>query len=139
MKANGSKEVNTIRTITNQTIATRKQIITQKGYLNITLQMAPKFSLTSEVVFPEIEVKKIDKRATKASLKKVNLDNNPSNQVAIKVFIELRGSSILSDILSDNFTKLPIHQINECNKNVRKRGNIIKANIILDDLRLFAE
>jgi len=138
MIANGSNEVNAIRAITNQTIATRKQVIDQKDYLNITQQMSQKISFTSEGVFAETEIRKRDKRVTKADLRKGDIENDPPDQAAINVFIELRGSSTWEDVLSDIFPKLPIRQINERIKNVRKRGNIIKANIILDDLKLFA-
>ncbi|MDO6605204.1 S8 family serine peptidase [Arenibacter palladensis] len=138
MMANGSNEVNAIRAITNQTIAIRKQVIDQKDYLNLTQQMTQKVSLAPEVTFLEPEVKKRDKRVKKASLKKGDIENDPPDQVAINVFMELRGSSTWDDVLMDIFPKLPIRHINKRIKNVRKRGNIIKANIILDDLKLLA-
>jgi len=138
MIANGSNEVNAIRAITNQCIATRKQVIEPRDYLNITQQMTQKFSLASEAAFPPAEIKKKDKRVTKASLKKGDIETDPPNQAATNVFIELRGSSTWEDVLLDIFPKLPIDKINQRIKNVRKSGNIVKANIILDDLKLLA-
>ena len=138
MIANGSNEVNAIRAITNQCIATSRPVINQRAYLSITNQMTQKFSLAPETSYQEPVHEKKKPRAKMSNLKKGDIENDPPNQVETNVFIELKASSTWEDVLSDLFPKLPIRNINERFKNVRQCDNIIKANVVLDDLRLLA-
>ena len=138
MIANGSNEVNAIRSVSNQCIATRDQVLDQEEFFNITNQVAQKFSLTSETDTLELVFKSQKKKTKKENLKKGSIDADPPNLVEANVFIELRASSTWNDVLSELFPKKKKSVLNKRIKNVRSCGKIIKAAVVLDDLKILA-
>lgn len=138
MIANGSNKVNAIRSITNQCIATRDQVLDQEDFFNITNQVAQKFSLTSEPEEFEEVFKKPQKKATKASLKKGDINEDPPDLVEANVYIELRASSSWDQVLQELFPKIKKSTLNRRIKNVRHCGKMVKATVILDDLKYLA-
>ncbi|WP_394970361.1 S8 family serine peptidase [uncultured Croceitalea sp.] len=136
MIANGSNEVNAIRSITNPCIATNKRILDQKQLMSATYQMAQKISLTSESeIFKEAYVLSREK-SVKASLRKGNIEDNPPNSIEANIYIELRASSLWKDVINDPALHIKDKTFKTQVRNVRQCGKVVKATIVLDYLKI---
>ncbi len=137
MIANGGNEVNAIRSITNQCIATSETVIDQDTFFNITNLVAQNISLASDLDFVQAVHEKPQKRVKKADLKKGSLKEDPPNLVEANVYIELRASGSWDDVITDLKNSSDSGVVNRI-KNIRHCGKIVKATVILDDLQLIA-
>ncbi len=137
MIANGGNEVNAIRSITNQCIATSETVIDSSTFSNITNLVAQKISLTSDLDFVQEIHEKPKGKVKKSALKKGSLDEDPPTRVEANVYIELRASSSWADVIKDLKNSNDSSVINRI-KNIRHCGKIVKANVILDDLQLIS-
>lgn len=138
MIANGSNEVNAIRSISNQCIATTGPVLKQQEFSDITQRVVQKFSLLPETDTIESSIKLHKKKTTKASLKKGSINEDPPTLVEANVFIELRTGSSWKNVLEELFPNTKKNVPSNHIKNVRSCGNIIKATVILDDLKKLA-
>lgn len=138
MIANGSNEVNAIRSITNQCIAVSDTILEPVAYKNVTNQMAQNISLAAETdIFADELASKV-KEPTKAQLKKGNIDDNPPSSIEANVYIELKSSSSWKDVINDLKKNNQKGDFKNQVSNVRQSGNTVKATIVLDYLDILA-
>nr|WP_288934798.1 S8 family serine peptidase [uncultured Allomuricauda sp.] len=139
MMANGSNEVNAIRSITNQCITTSSKILAKEELKSATFQMAQKISLATDMDFLERGLETSIKKPTKVSLKKGNIEENPPNAIEANVYIELRASSSWADVVNDPALKNVDGSFKRHVKNVRQCGKIVKATIVLNYLKTLAK
>ena len=138
MIANGSNEVNAIRSISNKCIATSNVALETETFKNVANQMAYQYTDSEGIkdVYPLI--KSLKKKSFKKNLKKKSLKQDPPNLVLANVFIELRLGSSFDDVLSEVYPKVKKSEINKRIKNVRTCANLIKATVIIDDIKNLA-
>lgn len=138
MIANGDNTVNAIRSISNPCIATTAPVLKPMEFSNITNHVVQKYSLDMEMDDGDLPLKIQKTKAKKASLKKGSIDEDPPTLVEANVFIQLRDGSTWKNVLDEIFPKMTKANANKRIKNIRRRDNIIKATVILDDLKVLA-
>ncbi|PIB39222.1 S8 family serine peptidase [Maribacter sp. 4G9] len=138
MIANGSNEVNAIRSISNQCIATTAPVLKPQEFSDITQQVVQKYALGQETESRDAETKIRKKKTKKAALKKGSITEDPPTLVEANVFMELREGSSWTDVVEELFPKIGKKELRQRIRNVRSCGRIIKATVILDDLKVLA-
>ncbi|MCF6348504.1 MAG: S8 family serine peptidase [Flavobacteriaceae bacterium] len=139
MIANGSNEVNAIRSISNKCIATSNVVLEAEAFKNITNQMSYQYAVSDGIEELHPLIKSPKKKVSKKVLKKKSLKQDPPNLVLANVFIELRTGSSWKDVLSEVYPKDKKTVINKRIKNVRVCANLIKATVIIDDIKNLAK
>lgn len=139
MIANGSNEVNAIRSISNKCIATSNVVLESETFKNITNQMSYQYAVSDGIEELHQLIKSPKKKVSKKVLKKKSLKQDPPNLVLANVFIELRMGSSWKDVLSEVYPNDKKTVINKRIKNVRVCANLIKATVIIDDIKNLAK
>ncbi len=138
MIANGSNEVNAIRSISNKCIATSNVILEAEAFKNITTQMSYQYAISDDIEELHPLVKAPKKKVSKKNLKKKSLIQDPPNLVLANVFLELRLGSSWKDVLAEVYPNAKKAAIDKRITNIRNCGNLIKATVIIDDIKNLA-
>lgn len=138
MIMNGSNEVNTIRALSNPTIAVRKMEIPRSDLLKINNQLTFEQSDLmegynfKELVLPAATMKAKKKKKPDYAKKKRRID--PPKEILLNVFIKLKTGQTYLDVLKEIYPEKSNKEIDKRNAQAKVNKNLVQVSLVATEL-----